>query len=71
MTNDLDRRLTEHKSGHTQTTSRMEEQTLVYYEVCYSEQDAHVRERQLKTGFGRGYLRRRLQHYLRACSSAG
>jgi len=37
---------------------------LIYYEACLSKKDAQNRERQLKTGFGRGYLRRRLKDYL-------
>jgi putative endonuclease len=37
---------------------------LVYCEVCLSKKDAQNRERQLKTGFGRGYLKRRLKNFL-------
>ncbi len=64
FTNDLKRRLREHALEKTQTTSRMTEKALVYYEACLSKQDAAEREKQLKTGFGRGYLRRRLKYYL-------
>lgn len=60
-TGDLKRRLVEHQSGTTQTTSRMKELGLVYYEACLSKTDAEERERQLKTGFGRAYLRKRLK----------
>jgi len=41
----------------------MKDWKLVYYEVCLSKKDAQKRERQLKTGFGRGYLRKRLENY--------
>jgi hypothetical protein len=34
--------------------------TLEYYEACRSEDRARLREKQLKTGFGRAYLKRRL-----------
>jgi hypothetical protein len=34
---------------------------LEYYEACRSEIGARLREKQLKTGFGRAYLKRRLQ----------
>src|SRR6266498_2615612 len=34
--------------------------TLEYYEACRSELKARLREKQLKTGFGRPYLKRRL-----------
>jgi hypothetical protein len=32
-------------------------------EACLSKEDASEREKQLKTGFGRGYLKRRLKNY--------
>ena len=63
-TNNLKRRIAEHKCGKTQTTSRMEDKLLVYYEVGISQKDAENREKQLKTGFGRGYLKKRLKNYL-------
>lgn len=62
MTGDLERRKQEHVSGTVRTTSKMDNPELIYYEACSSKHDAVARERQLKTGFGRGYLRRRLQH---------
>jgi predicted GIY-YIG superfamily endonuclease len=33
---------------------------LIYYEACRELSLAQTRERQLKTGFGRAYLKRRL-----------
>ena len=63
-TNDLKRRVAEHNCGKTQTTSRMDDKMLVYYEACISKEDAMEREKQLKTGFGRGYLKKRLRNYL-------
>jgi putative endonuclease len=64
LTGDLDRRLVEHRSGQTQTTSSFTKPELVYFEGCLNKKDAARRELQLKTGFGRGYLTRRLQDYL-------
>lgn len=64
VTNDLNRRLQEHQNGHTQTTSRMQKIEIVYYEACINKLDAAAREKQLKTGFGRGYIKRRLENYL-------
>jgi putative endonuclease len=61
-TADLKRRLAEHRRGKTKTTTPMTDLMLVYYEACLSEKDAEARERQLKTGFGRAYLKRRLHH---------
>ena len=60
FTADLDRRLQEHKRGQTTTTSRMDDAVIIYYEACLSELDARDRERSLKSGFGRQYLRLRL-----------
>jgi putative endonuclease len=62
---DLDKRFVEHMRGATQTTSRAEDWVLVYYEACLDKRDAVARERQLKTGFGRGYINRRLENYMR------
>lgn len=63
-TDNLKQRVTEHKRGKVYTTYRMKDFELVYYEACLSKKDAQIRERRLKTGFGRGYLRKRLQDSL-------
>jgi len=64
VTGDLRKRIRDHVSGKTKTTSRMPGVELVYYEACIAKEDAMDRERQLKTGFGRGYLRKRINYYL-------
>ena len=64
-TNNLYRREKEHKAGKTFTTAGMNTIELVYYEACISKQDAVRREKQLKTGFGRGYLRNRIADFLK------
>lgn len=63
-TDDLKERVHDHQSGKVHTTARMKNPELVYYEACISKRDALKRERQLKTGFGRGYLGRRLGDFL-------
>jgi putative endonuclease len=63
-TNDLKRRIQEHKRGKTYTTYRMKDFKLIYCEICLLKKDAQDREKQLKTGFGRGYLRKRIKNYL-------
>ncbi|OGL86138.1 hypothetical protein A3I40_01730 [Candidatus Uhrbacteria bacterium RIFCSPLOWO2_02_FULL_48_12] len=65
-TNDLRRRLAEHRRGKTHSTLRLGSFKLVYCEICLNKQDALDRERQLKTGFGRGYIKRRLKNYLKS-----
>src|SRR4029077_11977346 len=58
---DLRRRVAQHQAGGVQATSYRLPLTLEYYEACRSQVGARRREKQLKTGFGRAYLRRRLQ----------
>ena len=64
ITNNLKRRIQEHHRGKTQTTDRMINPKLIYFEACLNKKDATAREKQLKTGFGRGYLKRRLSNFL-------
>jgi len=60
-TNDLKRRFKEHNSGMIPSTKKRIPFELLYYEACNIVDDAVKRERELKTGFGRAYLKRRLQ----------
>lgn len=59
-TNDLKRRVAEHKSGKVPSTKPRLPVRLVYYEACNILDDAIRGEKQFKTGFGRAYLNRRL-----------
>jgi predicted GIY-YIG superfamily endonuclease len=60
-TGNLRRRIIEHKTtARVPATAPRLPVTLEYYEACRSEAMARLRERQLKTGFGRVYLKRRL-----------
>ncbi len=61
-TSDLKNRYSEHKTGEVQTTKNYDKIALIYYEACLNKTDARKRELQLKTGFGRGYLNRRLEN---------
>lgn len=64
FTSNLRQRIKHHRAGNTKTTKKFDKFSLVYYEACVNEQDARKREVQLKTGFGRGYLKNRLKNYL-------
>ncbi len=64
FTKDLKNRVKNHLKKNCYTTKRFGKVELVYYEACKSEKDARCRERQLKTGFGRGYLRKRIKNYI-------
>ena len=60
----LDKRIDEHNSGlQVSTKSRMPFK-LVYYEWCISKEDAINREKYLKSGRGKAYLKERIRHYL-------
>jgi putative endonuclease len=58
---DLRRRISQHRAGQVTATAHRLPVTLEYYEACKSELSARKREKQLKTGFGRAYLKRRLE----------
>ena len=64
-TNDLKTRLLAHTAKSIRTTKSFDKIELVYYEACLNKTDARKRELQLKTGFGRGYLKRRIESYLK------
>ncbi len=64
LTEDLQNRIKEHKNGEVRTTKSFDKILLVYYEACLNKTDARKRELQLKSGFGRGYLKRRIENYL-------
>src|SRR6266700_4061142 len=59
---DLRKRLVQHRAGRVPATAHRLPVRLEYYEACRSELKARQREKQLKTGFGRAYLKRRLEH---------
>jgi putative endonuclease len=56
----LRHRVKEHHDSGVSATKHRRPVTLEYYEACRSEAKARLREKQLKTGFGRAYLKRRL-----------
>ena len=62
-TNDLKRRLKEHNTGGVNSTKNRRPLKLIYYEACINEDDARQREKYLKSGMGKKYLRNRLNKY--------
>ena len=56
----LRKRVTEHNKGLVTATRNRLPFRLVYYEACLSKELAIAREKQLKTGFGRAYLKKRV-----------
>ena len=57
---DLKNRLKEHNNGFVSSTKNLRPLKVVYYEACLSYSKAVEREKSLKTGFGRSYLKRRI-----------
>lgn len=66
LANDYEKRLAQHKNKSVKTTKTFDKIELVYLEMCLNKTDARKRELQLKTGFGRGYIKRRLENYLKS-----
>jgi putative endonuclease len=59
-TEDLKGRLLKHNNGLVESTKNRSPLKLIYYEACENRDDAIAREKALKTGFGRAYLKRRI-----------
>ena len=63
-TRDLRLRYKQHQDGEVVSTKNRLPVRLIYYEACLSEKDAFIREKYLKSGLGKRYLRNRLKHSL-------
>lgn len=64
-TSDLKQRIAAHQAKQGgQTTSRKSNWKLMYCEGYLHKEDAEGRERFLKSGSGRKYLKKQLAHYL-------
>ncbi len=64
FTKDLRNRFKEHNAGKVASTRNRGPFILIYYEACLHEQDATAREKYLKTGMGKRYLKNRLKRFL-------
>jgi putative endonuclease len=61
-TNDLRRRFREHSTGKSFATNGKGPWKLAYYEACEAEKDARLREKYLKTAWGKRYLKNRMRY---------
>ncbi len=59
-TDDLKKRVILHNKGKVFSTKNRMPLKLVYYEACLSKEKAIDREKILKTGFGRKYIKNRV-----------
>jgi len=57
---DLRWRVEQHNKGQVEATRERRPLELIYYEACLSREETIKREKSLKTGFGRKYLKRRI-----------
>ena len=63
-TTDLRKRFSEHNNNKVTSTKNRGPFELIYYEGCIDIEDAFKRERYLKTGVGKRYIRSRLKRFL-------
>lgn len=66
FTRDLEQRVEEHNKGNVDSTRNRKPFKLIYSETCLNKKDALARERYLKTGMGKKYIRNRLKYYLKS-----
>jgi putative endonuclease len=62
-TNDIKRRMGEHKAGKVESTKNRRPLKLIYYEAYLEKDDAENRERFLKSGSGKRYIKKQLRIY--------
>ena len=63
-TEDLRKRFKLHNDGNIHSTKDRGPFDLIYYEACLNQQDAFAREKYLKSGRGKLYLKKRLKRFL-------
>lgn len=63
-THDLRKRFSQHQNNQVPSTKGRGPFELIYYEACLNEQDAFAREKYLKSGRGKHYLKKRLKRFL-------
>ncbi len=60
QTNNLQRRLNEHKTGRSQYTRKNKIRKLLYFEKCKTRSEAIKKEKFLKSGKGREWIKNQL-----------
>ena len=69
ITNDLQNRFKMHNSGKVESTKKLKPFILIYYEAHHNRYDAAKREKFLKTGLGKDWIKRTLANYLKELKS--
>jgi len=57
LTDNLERRMTQHNRGHSETTRPYAPFKLIHTELCGTRVDARAREKYFKSGCGKEYLK--------------
>ncbi len=65
FTNNLRKRLTKHANGKVFSTKSRRPLLCIYTEICLNEHDARKKERYLKSGQGKRFIKQRLYHYFK------
>jgi Predicted endonuclease containing a URI domain len=64
FTRNLRERFKQHNNNEVFSTKGRGPFELIYYEACINEHDAAMREKYLKSGMGKRYLKNRLKRFL-------
>ena len=64
FTYNLRKRFKEHNDGKSTYTKHRGPYKLIYYEACLDENDARQREKYLKSGTGKRFIKSRLKRFL-------
>ncbi len=64
FTDDIKARLDRHNKGQVFSTKSRKPFKIIYYEACLHKKDAEAREKYLKSGMGKRYIKNRLNNYL-------
>ena len=62
-TSDLEKRMIAHAEGNVSSTKQRRPLSLIYFEGCLNQQDATRREKYLKSGNGKIFIRSRLRNF--------
>lgn len=63
-TTNLRKRFIEHQNNESRYTKGRGPFRLIYFEACLNEYDAKAREKYLKSGMGKRYLKNRIKRFL-------
>lgn len=68
FTDNLRKRILKHNLGKVFSTKSRRPLKLIYLEICLSKKDAQQREKYLKTGVGKIFIKQRLKYYFKGRS---